>query len=132
MPLSLKNHIALVTGSTTGLGKATAITLGKAGAKVALNYHYNEARADKAFAEFRAAGLEGVLVRADVTTSEGVDALYREAEAKLGKPDILVPNATCEQPLKPIEEYEWEFCQRMVDFFIKSPFLLTKRGLAHM
>jgi 3-oxoacyl-[acyl-carrier protein] reductase len=132
MPFSLKNHIALVTGSSTGLGKAIALTLGKAGARVVLNYFNNQDRAQGAFEEFRSAGLEGVLVRADVTTLEGVELLYRETEAKLGKPDILIPNATCEQPQKPIEHYDWDFYQRMVDFFIKSPFLLTKRGLAHM
>jgi len=76
--------------------------------------------------------VEAALVRADVTTEEGVDALYRETEARLGPPDILVPNATCDQPLRPIEEYDWTFHQAMLDFFVKSPFLLTKRGLAHM
>src|SRR5437773_6776321 len=104
---SLKNHVALVTGSSTGLGKAIAIALGKAGAKVALNYHNNQARAERTFADFRAAGSAGILVRADVTTPDGVEALYRETEAELGKPDILVVNATCDQPRKPIEEYDW-------------------------
>lgn len=132
MSFSLKNHIAIVTGSSTGLGKAIALTLGKAGAKVALNYASNHIRAERTFDEFRGAGLEGVLIRADVTTQEGVDLLFAETEAKLGKPDILIPNATCDQPHKPIEQYDWDFYQRMVDFFIKSPFLLTKRGLAHM
>jgi 3-oxoacyl-[acyl-carrier protein] reductase len=132
MSLSLKNHIAVVTGSSTGLGKAMAIAFGKAGAKVVLNYHNNQARGQRTFDEFRSAGGEGILVRADVTSPEGVDTLYRETEAKLGSPDILVPNATCPQPLKPIEQYDWDFYQRMVDFFIKSPFLLTKRGLAPM
>ena len=132
MPFSLKGHVALVTGSSTGLGRAIALTLGKAGARVALNYANNQSRAERAFAEFREAGVEAVLVRADVTTEEGVEALYRETEAKLGPPDILVPNATCDQPLKPIEEYDWAFHQAMLDFFIKSPYLLTRRGLAHM
>ena len=47
-------------------------------------------------------------------------------------PDILVPNATCDQPQLPIEQYDWEFYQQMIDFFIKSPFLMTQRGVAHM
>ena len=46
--------------------------------------------------------------------------------------DVIVPNATCEQPLKPIEEYDWAFYQAMEDFFVKSPYLLTRRGLAQM
>jgi 3-oxoacyl-[acyl-carrier protein] reductase len=132
MPFSLQSHVAVVTGSSTGLGKAIALTLGQAGAKVALNYANNQARAEKALAEFRQARVETVLVRSDVTTEEGVDLLFREAEAKLGKPDVIVVNATCEQPLRPIEEYDWAFYQTMLDFFVKSPYLLTRRGLAHM
>lgn len=132
MPFSLKNHVAIVTGSSTGLGKAIARSFGQAGAKVAINYWNNQARAEATLAEFKSAGIETVLVRCDVTTEEGVDLLYREAESRLGKPDIVVVNATCEQPLKPIEEYDWAFYQSMLDFFIKSPYLLTRRGLPAM
>jgi 3-oxoacyl-[acyl-carrier protein] reductase len=129
---SLKCHVALITGSSTGLGKAIARIMGEAGAKVTINYLNNQARAEKTLAEFEKAGIESVLVRSDVTTAAGVDRLYQETEARLGKPDILVVNATCEQPLKPIEEYDWDFYQSMLDFFIKSPYLLTRRGLLHM
>jgi 3-oxoacyl-[acyl-carrier protein] reductase len=132
MPFSLRGHVAVVTGSSTGLGKAIALTLGKAGAKVAVNYANNQARAEKAFAEFRQAGVEAALVRCDVTSAEGVEELFGTTEANLGKPDILVANATCDQPLKPIEQYDWAFYQTMLDFFVKSPYLLAKRGLAHM
>jgi 3-oxoacyl-[acyl-carrier protein] reductase len=132
MPFSLRGHVAVVTGSSTGLGKVIALTLGKAGARVAINYFNNQARAEKTLAEFMSAGVDTVLVRCDVTTETGVKTLYQETEKKLGKPDILVINATCEQPLKPIEEYDWAFYQAMLDFFVKSPYLLTTRGLAHM
>lgn len=132
MPFSLSGRVALITGNSTGLGKAMGLALGKAGAKVPVNFANNEARAKKALEEYQAAGIQTTLVRCDVTTEEGVETLFRETEQKLGKPDIIVPNATCEQPLKPIEDYDWAFYQRMLDFFIKSPFLLTKRGLPHM
>ena len=128
---SLQGRVALVTGNSTGLGKAIGLALGQAGAKVPVNYANNAQRARQAVEEYRQAGIETLLVQADVTTEAGVDKLYRETEAKLGPADVLVPNATCEQPLKPIEEYDWAFYQRMIDFFIKSPFLLTKRGLPH-
>ena len=132
MPFSLQGRVAIVTGNSTGLGKAIGLALGQAGAKVAVNFANNSARAEKALAEYKAAGIESCLVRCDVTTEEGVNELFNVVEKQLGKPDILVPNATCEQPLKPIEEYDWAFYQRMLDFFIKSPFLLAKRGLPHM
>jgi 3-oxoacyl-[acyl-carrier protein] reductase len=132
MPFSLTGRVALVTGNSTGLGKAIGLSLGQAGAKVPVNYFNNESRAEKALEEYKAAGIATCLVRCDVTTEDGVRKLFEETERQLGRPDILVPNATCEQPLKPIEEYDWAFYQLMLDFFIKSPFLLTKRALPHM
>ncbi len=99
---------------------------------MALNYCNNQARAEHTFAEFQAAGVGAILVRSDATTEAGVDLLFTEAEQKLGPVDILVPNATCEQPLRPIEEYDWAFYQAMTDFFVKSPYLLTRRSLAAM
>jgi 3-oxoacyl-[acyl-carrier protein] reductase len=132
MPFSLKGRVAIVTGSSTGLGKTIALTLGKAGAKVAVNYFNNASRAERAFAEFKKENIQSILVKASVNAEEGVDHLFRETEEKLGPPDIIVVNATPPQPQKPIEEYDWAFYQSMLDFFVKSPFLLTRRGLPHM
>ena len=131
-PFSLARRVALVTGSSTGLGKAMAIALGKAGAKVALNYANNTARAKKSFAEFQALGLNGALFKADVTSEADVAKMHRAITKQLGPVDIVVLNATCDQPQKPIEDYDWAFYQRMIDFFIKSPFLLTRACLPHM
>jgi 3-oxoacyl-[acyl-carrier protein] reductase len=130
--LSLEGRVALVTGSTTGLGKAIAIALGRAGAKVALNFQNNVARAEEAFAEFQAAGGAGMLVRGDVTSETEVPALVAKIAAELGPVDILVLNATSPQPMKPIEEYDWAFCQQMLAFFVKSPFLFAQACLPHM
>ena len=132
MPFSLAGHTAVVTGNSTGLGKAIGLALGKAGAKVPVNFANNEARARRALDEYQSAGIATCLVRSDVTTEEGVARLFAETEAQLGKVDIVVPNATCEQPQKPIEEYDWNFYQCMIEFFIKSPFLLTRQALPHM
>lgn len=132
MNAPLANRTALVTGSTRGLGKAMALELARRGARVAMNYYGNQQVADAAFAELQALGGEHCLVRGDVTDEAGVDALVAEIAERIGPVDILVLNATCEQPELPIEEYDWAFCQRMVDFFIKSPFLLTKACLPHM
>jgi 3-oxoacyl-[acyl-carrier protein] reductase len=132
MSFSLRGRVALVTGNSTGLGKAIGLALGKAGAKVPVSFFNNLERGRRALAEYEAAGIASCLVRCDVTTAEGVERLFAETEQRLGPVDIIVPNATCEQPLKPIEEYDWAFYQTMIDFFLKSPYLLTRRGLAHM
>ena len=131
-PFSLVGRVALVTGASRGLGRAMALALGQAGAKVALNYHNNQEVAERTAADFREKGLETLLARADVTRESDVEKMTREIAAQLGPIDILVLNATCDQPHKPIEEYDWAFFQSMVDFFIKSPFLLTRACLPHM
>ena len=95
---SLKGKVALVTGSSTGLGKVMAKALGKAGAKVAMNYFNNEERANKSFAEFEAAGCEGAMIRANVTDEGEVNRLVAEATEKLGPIDIVVFTATPDQP----------------------------------
>ena len=129
---SLKGRTALVTGSSRGLGRTMATALGRAGARVAFNYANSEATARQAFAEFQAEGLDGMLVRADVTDAKDIERMCGEIADTLGPVDILIPNATCEQPLLPIEQYDWEFFQRMIDFFVKSPFLLAQACLPHM
>ena len=55
-----------------------------------------------------------------------------EIAEQLGPIDILVLNATPDQPQKPIEEYDWDFYQQMLDFFVKSPYLFTRACLPHM
>jgi 3-oxoacyl-[acyl-carrier protein] reductase len=132
MPFSLRSRVAIVTGSSTGLGKAIALTLGKAGAGVAVNYFNNTPRAERTLAEMKAEGVRCTLAKANVTTEEGIEHLFRQTERELGPADIIVVNATPEQPLRPIEEYDWAFYQCMLDFFVKSPFLLTRRALPQM
>lgn len=129
---SLQGRVALVTGSSAGLGKALALALGAAGAKVAMNYANNKQRAEQAFADFQATGAEGIVVRASIIDAGQIDLMCTEIEQQLGPVDILVVNATPDQPQKSIEDYEWEFYQSMLDYFIKSPYLLSRRVLPDM
>lgn len=130
--MNLEGHVALVTGSTTGLGKAMAHALARSGATVALNYANNEVRALSALAEFEAAGTRAMLFRSDVSEEHGVRTLVSQVFQKLGPIDILIPNATPDQPQRRIEDYTWQDYERMLDFFVKSPFLLTKACIPHM
>jgi 3-oxoacyl-[acyl-carrier protein] reductase len=129
--LELQGRVALVTGNSTGLGKAIGLALGAAGAAVPVNFQNNRARAEQTLLDYQAAGIRTTLAQGDVTTEVGVNQILESVTRQLGAVDILVVNATCPQPLKPIEQYDWAFYQSMIDFFIKSPFLLTQGILPH-
>jgi 3-oxoacyl-[acyl-carrier protein] reductase len=128
----LDNRVALVTGGTRGLGKEICLALARAGAKVAMNFCHDRGRAELALADLRSLGGDCLLVQGDVTDAASVDRVFAECEASLGPVDVLVVNATCDQPQLSIEEYDWAFHQTMLDFFVKSPVLLAKRCLPHM
>ncbi|MEZ6194842.1 MAG: SDR family oxidoreductase [Planctomycetota bacterium] len=128
----LSGRVALVTGSSTGLGRAMALGLARAGAAVAMNYAHDEARARRSFSELERIGGPCHLVRGDVTDEDSVGRLTEEVATALGPIDVLVCNATPDQPQRPIEDYDWAFYQRMLDFFVKSPYLLTRAVLPGM
>ena len=109
-----------------------AFGLARAGAKVVINYANSEERAYRTYEELRATGATGMLVRADVTTESGVRSMVGQVREELGPVDILIPNATAVQPQRRIEDYSWSDYQEMLDFFVKSPFLLVRECLPDM
>ena len=129
---SLSGHVALVTGSSKGLGASIVRTLASAGASVAVNAFNNTDRAQKLADEINEEGGKAIAVGADVTKASQIKALVEEVTSRIGPIDIVVPNATGPQPHKPIEEYDEDFYQEMYEFFIKSPFLLAQATLPFM
>src|SRR5277367_859496 len=99
-PFRLDGRVALVTGSSKGLGRSIAESLGAAGAKVAFNYCNNAKKAQDTFGQYVARGHQGTLVRADVSDPAGVSRLVDEVSSTLGPIDIVVCNATPDQPQK--------------------------------
>jgi 3-oxoacyl-[acyl-carrier protein] reductase len=132
MPFSLLNKVALVTGSSRGLGRGIALALGRAGAKVCLNYLNNSEADEGTLTKLREEGIHAAMFRADASDKVQVESMIEAIEEKFGSLDILVPNATPEQPQKPIEEYDADFYRQMYDFFVVSPFHLAKAVLPGM
>src|ERR1700745_1918505 len=89
----LKGKVAIVTGASTGIGRATAEALAANGAHVAINFHRNEAGATDAREKVIALGSKALVVQADVTRAADVRSLVQQTEAELGPVDILVNNA---------------------------------------
>ena len=92
-PQVLAGQVALVTGANSGIGKAVAIGLGRAGADVVVNYVADAASAEAVAEEIEAAGNRAVAVKADVSKEAEVQAMFRQAIKRFGTLHILVNNA---------------------------------------
>ena len=89
----LRGQKALVTGANSGIGRATAIALGKAGADVVVNYVTGEDRAEAVVEEIRGYGVRAYAHCADVSNEDQVKAMFSRMVAELGTVDILINNA---------------------------------------
>jgi 3-oxoacyl-[acyl-carrier protein] reductase len=124
--------MALVTGSSRGLGSAIARRLGRDGLAVAVNDVRGDARALEVVAAIRDDGGTADAFTADVTDEREVVDLVTAVVGRLGPIDVLVLNATGPQPEAPATEVEWAEHQAQIEFFVKSPVLLGRLVLPSM
>ncbi|MGZ3676464.1 MAG: SDR family NAD(P)-dependent oxidoreductase, partial [Ktedonobacterales bacterium] len=89
----LAGRVALVTGSSRGIGRATALRLAALGADLAINYRSDEQGARETREAIEALGRRAVAFQADVTVEEDVIRLFKDIESQLSAPTILVNNA---------------------------------------
>src|SRR5207248_3016811 len=129
---NLAGKIALVAGASRGLGAAIALRLAAGGATVAVNYFSSPDKAERVVAEIAKAGGVAAAFRADVRDEQAVAALVDQVQAQFGLIDILVINATGPQPFLRVEDLTWRACLDQLEFFVKSPVLLTKAVVPQM
>lgn len=95
MGKQLEGQIALVTGSSSGIGAGIAVALGEAGATVIVNHHSDNSRdeAEEVLEKIKAAGSKGLVIQCDTGDEEDVKAMFAEILTQFGTIDILVANA---------------------------------------
>ena len=91
--MRLKNKIALITGSSKGIGKATALLFAKEGAKIVVNYFSSEKEAFAVVDEIKKIGSDAIAIKCDVSKETDVKKMVQKIIDKFGKIDILVNNA---------------------------------------
>ena len=94
----LDGKLALVTGSSRGIGRGIALKLADKGVKVAVHYYQNEAAANDTLARVRERGADGFVVQADVSRPEDITHLFRRVQDEFGALDVFVSNARPELP----------------------------------
>ena len=93
IPVVLAGQPALVTGANSGIGRAVALALGKAGADVVVNYVADPEAAEAVAAEIRSFGRRAMAIRADVSKEDEVEAMFAQAVAAFGTLHVVVCNA---------------------------------------
>lgn len=122
----MSDAVALVTGSSRGIGRAIAVALGRAGWRVLVNYNRAQEAAEEVVAEIQAAGSQARAVCANVAADEGRARLV-EAACELGRLDLLVNNAGM-APRRRVEllEVSEDSFDEVMDVNLKGPFFLTQ------
>lgn len=123
--MDLSGKVAVVTGASRGIGRAIAETLAAHGASVVVNYHSSAAAAEEVVASITGAGGKATAIRADVSSFDEADALFKQALETYGQIDILVNNAgtTRDTLLLSMKEDQWD---DVIDTNLKSVFNCCK------
>ena len=124
----LKGQKALVTGASSGIGKAIAVGLGHAGADVVVNYRSGPEAAEEVVAEIKRCGANAIAIACDVAREDQVDAMFAEAIERFGTIDILVNNAGLQQDAA-FDELTLTQWQRVIDVNLTGQFLCSRAAV---
>ncbi|MDW8845134.1 SDR family oxidoreductase [Erwinia sp. MMLR14_017] len=115
------NKVAIVTGASRGIGAQIALRLGEEGFNVVVNYASSAGEAEEVVAQLKAMGVEGLAVKADVSRSDDVAAMFEAAQHHFGRIDVLVNNAGVLETL-PLMEHSDELFARTFAINVQGTF----------
>jgi 3-oxoacyl-[acyl-carrier protein] reductase len=127
----LTGRIALVTGSSRGIGQAIALALARNGVDLAVNYVSKKKAAQSTVERIMALGRKAIAVQADVSVSSEVNRMVQHVQSELGEIEILVNNAAIakKRTIEEVTEADWD---ETIAVNLKSAFLLTQAVLPGM
>lgn len=128
---ALGGKVAVITGASRGIGRATAVRLAQDGAAVVINYSASAAEARAVAAEIEARGGAALALQGDLARLDDIRRLFRESVARLGRLDILIANAgySCFKPLEATTEEDFD---RTYALNAKGTFFCLQEALRYM
>ena len=129
--MKLKEKVALITGSSRGVGRAIAFAYAKEGASVVINYTSNQTAGEEVVETIKEKGGRAILFKADVAKAAEAEALVQKGIEEFGSLDILVNNAGFSRPamLLKMSEDQWD---QVLDIHLKGAFLCSQFAARHM
>jgi glucose 1-dehydrogenase len=124
----LKNQTAIITGASSGIGKAIALQMALEGANVVVNYYVHEDPANELVEEIREKGSDAIAIQADVGDEEQVRAMFRQSREKFGNLHILVSNAGIQKD-SPVEEMTFKQWQKVLATNLSGAFLCAREAI---
>ena len=128
LPQLLKGQKAIVTGASSGIGTAVAISLGQAGAEVVVNYGGNEQAANQVVDQIKQNGGSAIAIQADVSKENDVQRMFDQTIEAFGTVDILVNNAGLQRDA-PIDEMSLQDWNRVLDVNLTGQFLCARAAI---
>ena len=129
--MKLKNKVALITGGSSGIGRATAVAMAREGAKIALTARRAE-RCQEAVEEIEGMGGEALALPGDVANADHVATLVGATVERWGHLDIVVPNAGINGVFAPIEKITPEEWDQTHNINVRGTFLTVKYAIPHL
>jgi 3-oxoacyl-[acyl-carrier protein] reductase len=131
--LPLRERVALVTGSSRGIGAAIALALAQAGIRVVVNYKSNAGQAEEICNSIQRSGGDAIAIRADVTIADAVNAMVNRAQQHFAKSvDVLINNATAPVQPRPFLETTWEDMEGQLEVNFRGAYNCCKAVIPAM
>jgi 3-oxoacyl-[acyl-carrier protein] reductase len=131
--MRLKSKVALVTGSSRGIGRSIALAFAREGANVVVNYLKSEEKARHVVSEIESFGRKAIALRADVSKISEVQRMVNECVKQFGRLDILVNNAADFSVMEfSLENPDWQSWERMVDVNVKGILICSQVASRYM
>lgn len=129
--MRLKNKVAIVTGSSQGIGRGIAERFAQEGADVVINYNRTPGGAEEVLKVVEAAGSRGIIVQADMSKLDDIKRLFTTAIETFGRVDVLVNNAGVERhaPFWEVKEEDYDF---VLNVNLKGVFFATQEMVRHL
>jgi len=127
----LEGKVALVTGSSRGLGREIAIQLAAAGATAIVNYHTNRQQAEQTVQQITSHGGSAFAFQADIANEKEVKTLFEKIEEVAGSVDILINNAGI-NPTRSLQDISLQDFQQALDVNLTSAFMTTQLAIPFM